>query len=180
VRELRRDGFAATMRSRRSLGEGVPTLLRHPPSLAPDLVCRPYIPLFVIAIAVGVVSACNRGASTPDVTDARIDALFGEWNTRDSPGCGVGVKRNGAMLFERGYGMANLERKIPISSSTIFDPASIAKPFTALSIMLLAEQGKLSLDDEMWKHVPEWVNRQDRITIRHLLAHTAVLRDAFS
>jgi CubicO group peptidase (beta-lactamase class C family) len=113
------------------------------------------------------------------VTDAKIDALFAEWNTRDSPGCGVGVQRNGAMLFERGYGMANLERKIPISPATIFDPASIAKPFTALSIMLLAEQGKLSLDDEVWKHVPEWVNRQDRVTIRHLLAHTAGLRDAF-
>ena len=83
------------------------------------------------------------------------------------------------MLFERGYGMANLERKVPISASTIFDPASIAKPFTALSIMLLAEQGKLSLDDEVWKHVPEWVNRQDRVTIRHLVAHTAGLRDAF-
>ena len=130
-------------------------------------------------IAIGVVSACNRGASIPHVTDAKIDALFAEWNTRDSPGCGVGVKRNSAMLFERGYGMANLERKIPISPSTIFDPASIAKPFAALSIMLLAEQGKLSLDDEVGKHVPEWVNQQDRITIRHLLAHTAGLRDVF-
>ena len=83
------------------------------------------------------------------------------------------------MVFERGYGMANLEQKVPITPATIFDPASIAKPFTALSIMLLAEQGKLSLDDEVWKHVPEWVDRQDRVTIRHLLAHTAGLRDAF-
>jgi CubicO group peptidase (beta-lactamase class C family) len=142
-------------------------------------VVRPYARLLVISIAVAVVSACNRGASTPNLTDAKIDALFAEWNTRDSPGCGVGVKRHGAMLFERGYGMANLERKIPISPATIFDPASIAKPFTALSTMLLAEQGKLSLDDEVWKHVPEWVNRQDRVTIRHLLGHTAGLRDAF-
>ena len=83
------------------------------------------------------------------------------------------------MLFERGYGMANLEQKIPIGPSTIFDPASIAKPFTALSIMLLVERGKLSLDDEVWKYVPEWVDRQDRVTIRNLLAHTAGLRDAF-
>jgi CubicO group peptidase (beta-lactamase class C family) len=142
-------------------------------------VLRPYARLLAISIAVGVVSACNRGASTASSAEAKIDALFAEWNTRESPGCGVGVKRNGAMLFERGYGMANLERHIPISPSTIFDPASIAKPFTALSIMLLAEQGKLSLDDEVWKHLPEWVNRQDRITIRDLLAHTAGLRDAF-
>lgn len=132
----------------------------------------------MISIAV-VVSACSRAASIPNSTDTKIDALFAEWNTRDSAGCGVGVMRNGAVLLERGYGMANLERKIPISSSTIFDPASVAKPFTALSIMLLADQGKLSLDDEVWKRVPEWANRQDRVTIRHLLAHTAGLRDVF-
>jgi CubicO group peptidase (beta-lactamase class C family) len=135
--------------------------------------------LLVILIAVGVVSGCNRGAESPRLADTTIDALFTEWNTRDSPGCGVGVARNGTIRFERGYGMANLERSVPISSSTIFDPASIAKPFTALSIMLLTEQGKLSLDDEVWKHVPEWANRRDRVTIRHLVAHTAGLRDAF-
>lgn len=140
---------------------------------------RPSARVLTITIALGVASACNRGASPPPATDAKIGALFAEWNTADSPGCGVGVTRHGAMLFERGYGMANLERKIPISPSTIFDPASIAKPFTALSIMLLAEHGKLSLDDEVWKHLPEWVNRQDRVTIRHLVAHTAGLRDAF-
>jgi CubicO group peptidase (beta-lactamase class C family) len=113
------------------------------------------------------------------VSDAEIDALFAEWNKPDSAGCGVGVNRSGKMVFERGYGMANLEQKVPIAPATLFDPASIAKPFTALSVMLLAEQGKLSLDDEVSKHVPEWANRQDRVTIRHLLAHTAGLRDAF-
>ena len=135
--------------------------------------------LLVILLVVGVGNACSGGASTERVADAGIDALFAEWNTPDSAGCGVGVKRSGTMVFERGYGMANLEQKVPITSATLFDPASIAKPFTALSVMLLAEQGKLSLDDEVWKHVPEWVNRQDRVTIRHLLAHTAGLRDAF-
>jgi CubicO group peptidase (beta-lactamase class C family) len=89
------------------------------------------------------------------------------------------VSRSGTTLFERGYGMANLEQNTPITSDTIFDPASIAKPFTALSVMLLAERGQLSLDDEVWKHVPEWSNRQDRVTIRHLVAHTGGLRDAF-
>ena len=135
--------------------------------------------LLVIVIVAGVGSACNGGASTQRGADAKIDALFAEWATPDSAGCGVGVNRNGTMVFERGYGMANLEQKGADPPATIFDPASIAKPFTALSVMLLAEQGKLSLDDEVWKHVPEWVNRQDRVTIRHLVAHTAGLRDAF-
>ena len=133
----------------------------------------------VLLLLVSAGNACKRGASTERVPDAAIDALFAEWSTPDSAGCGVGVTRNGTIVFERGYGMADLERKVPITTATIFDPASIAKPFTALSIMLLAEQGKLSLDDEVWKYLPEWVNRQDRVTIRHLLAHTAGLRDAF-
>jgi CubicO group peptidase (beta-lactamase class C family) len=143
------------------------------------LVFLPVRRLLVILLVVGVGNACNGGASTEHVADAEIDALFAEWNTPASAGCGVGVNRKGTMVFERGYGMANLERKVPITPATLFDPASIAKPFTALSVMLLADQGKLSLDDEVWKHVPEWVNRQDRVTIRHLLAHTAGLRDAF-
>jgi CubicO group peptidase (beta-lactamase class C family) len=143
------------------------------------LVPLPVYRLLVTLLVVALNSGCTRGASTERDADAKIDALFAEWNRPDSAGCGVGVNRNGTMVFERGYGMANLEQKVPITPATLFDPASIAKPFTALSVMLLAEQGKLSLDDEVWKHVPEWVNRQDRITIRHLLAHTAGLRDAF-
>jgi CubicO group peptidase (beta-lactamase class C family) len=139
----------------------------------------PFRRLLAILLAVSIGNACGRATSTERTADAQIDALFADWNTPDSAGCGVGVTRSGTMVFERGYGMANLERKVPITPATLFDPASIAKPFTALSVMLLAEQGKLSLDDEVWKHVPEWVNRQDRVTIRHLLAHTAGLRDAF-
>jgi CubicO group peptidase (beta-lactamase class C family) len=135
--------------------------------------------LLAILIVVVAGTGCGRGASTQRDAGAEIDALFAEWNRPDSAGCGVGVNRNGTTVFERGYGMANLEQQVPISAGTIFDPASIAKPFTALSIMLLADQGKLSLDDEVWKHLPEWANRRDRVTIRHLLAHTAGLRDAF-
>lgn len=143
------------------------------------LVLLPVRRLLFLLLVVGVGCACDGGATTQRVADAGIDTLFAEWNTPDSAGCGVGVNRKGAMVFERGYGMANLEQKIPITPATLFDPASIAKPFAALSVVLLADRGKLSLDDEVWKHVAEWVNREDRVTIRHLLAHTAGLRDAF-
>ena len=135
--------------------------------------------VLVILLGAAVSTACNRGAPTQRPADAQIDALFAEWNTPDSAGCGVGVDRKGTMVFERGYGMANLEQNVRITPDTIFDPASIAKPFTALSVMLLVEQGKLSLDDDVWEHVPGWADRQNRVTIRHLLAHTAGLRDAF-
>lgn len=134
----------------------------------------------LLALLTGVaLTAAGCGSSPDDLAPARIDALFAEWNRTDAPGCGVGVSRDGAIVFERGYGMANVERRIPITPATVFDVASIAKPFTAMSIMRLADQGRLRVDDEVWTHVPGWANRADRITIRHLLAHTAGLRDVF-
>ena len=134
----------------------------------------------LLAVLTGVaLTATGCGSSPDDLAPARIDALLAEWNRPDSPGCGVGVSRDGAIVFERGYGMANVGRRIPITPATVFDVASIAKPFTAMSIMLLADQGRLRLDDEIWTYIPEWVNRTDRITIRQLLAHTAGLRDVF-
>jgi len=139
---------------------------------------RPATRGLVVTMLVALIGAAC-GSRKDESAGARVDALFAEWNKRDSPGCGVGVSRSGAIVFERGYGMANVERAVPISPSTVFDVASIAKQFTAMSVMLLAERGRLSLDDEIWKHLPEWANRQDRITIRHLLAHTAGLRDVF-
>jgi CubicO group peptidase (beta-lactamase class C family) len=134
----------------------------------------------LLAVLTGVaLIAVGCGSSPDDLAPARVDALFAELNRPDSPGCGVGVSRDGAIVFERGYGMANVERRLPITPGTVFDVASISKPFTAMSIMLLAGQGRLRLDDEIWTHIPGWVNRTDRITIRHLLAHTAGLRDVF-
>ena len=94
-------------------------------------------------------------------------------------GLWVGVSRNGAVVFERGYGMASLERKVPITSSTVFPLASITKSFTSMSVLLAAERGLLSLDDEVPKYVPEWSDREHHVTIRHLLTHTSGLRDAY-
>ena len=110
---------------------------------------------------------------------AKVDPIFARWNRPDTPGCGVGVSRDGAVIYERGYGMASLERRVPITSSTVFHLASITKPFTAMSVLLAAERGLLSLDDDVSKYVPDWSNRQHSVTIRHLLTHTSGLRDAF-
>jgi CubicO group peptidase (beta-lactamase class C family) len=131
--------------------------------------------LMVIEVLLAVSCASSRTAST----DARVDPLFATWNRPDSPGCGVGVIRNGAVIYERGYGMASLERKVPITSSTVFHLASITKPFTAMSVLLAAERGLLSLDDDVSKYIADWSNREHRVTIRHLLTHTSGLRDAY-
>jgi CubicO group peptidase (beta-lactamase class C family) len=120
---------------------------------------------------------CQR--SRTESQTARVDKLFVPWSRNDSPGCAVGISRNGAVAYEQGYGMANLELGVPITRDTVFAIASITKAFTAMSVMLAVQQGKLSLDDEVQKFIPEWTDRDDHIAVRHLLTHTSGLRDAF-
>ena len=77
----------------------------------------------LIAVVLSIIGAAC-GSHRDESAGARVDAQFAEWNKRDSPGCGVGVSRSGAIVFERGYGTANVERAVPISPSTVFDVAS--------------------------------------------------------
>src|SRR6202050_1161531 len=86
-------------------------------------------------------------AQPPDKR-ADVDRLFSSFNTH-TPGCAVGVAQNGSVILEAGYGMAGLEANVPISSDTIFESGSVAKQFTAAAVMLLAQQGKISLDDPL-------------------------------
>ena len=117
-------------------------------------------------------------ASQKSLTD-KVDQLFAQWDKADSPGCALGVIRNGEFVYKRGYGMANLEYNIPISPTSIFQIASTSKQFTAMSILLLARQGKLSLDDDIRKYLPEMPRYQTPVTIRHLIHHTSGIRDYF-
>ena len=123
-----------------------------------------------------------KGASEPsaDSLTAQVDKLFSEWDKTNSPGCGIAISRNGTLLYARGYGMANLELGVPITPASVFPAASISKQFTAMSILLLVERGQLSLDDPVWKFIPEWADREHIITIRHLLTHSSGLREAFT
>lgn len=108
-----------------------------------------------------------------------VDKLFADWNRRDSPGCAVGVGRNGSAVLTRAYGMSSIELGVPIAVDSVFPAASISKQFTAMSILLLAKQGKLSLDDPVQKYVPGMPEYEAPITLRHLLNHTSGLRDGF-
>jgi CubicO group peptidase (beta-lactamase class C family) len=112
-----------------------------------------------------------------DSTRAQVDRVFAQWNRTDSPGCAVGVGRGGKVVYEKGYGMSNLEDDVAIKASSIFHVASVSKQFTAMSIMLLARDAKLSLDDDIRKYLPEIRDYGHVITIRHLLTHTSGLRD---
>src|SRR6476660_1039826 len=115
--------------------------------------------------------------SLPDSVINKIDSLFSKWNNSNSPGCTVGIVRNDSLIFSKGYGMANLEYEIPNSPATIFHMASVSKQFTAYSIVLLARQGKLQLDDNIHKYLPWFPDLKEKITIRNLLNHTSGIRD---
>jgi CubicO group peptidase (beta-lactamase class C family) len=119
----------------------------------------------------------GRTAVEPADAAARADALFAAYARPGSPGCAAGVMREGALVFAKGYGSANLDYDIPITPRTVFDIGSVSKQFTAAGIFLLARDGRLSLDDNVRKWVPELPDYGTPITIRHLLHHTSGLRD---
>jgi CubicO group peptidase (beta-lactamase class C family) len=121
-----------------------------------------------------------QASSLPDSTARAIDRVFNAWSNNDGPGCAVGVSRDGSPIVERGYGMANLETNTPITPASIFHVASVSKQFTAMAIMLLVHDGKLSVDDNIRKYIPEIPDYGTPITIRHLLTHTSGLRDQWS
>ena len=108
---------------------------------------------------------------------ARVDSIFARWNTRETPGCAVGVAQKGTPVLTRAYGMADLERDVTATPATIYEAGSVSKQFTATAIILLAQQGKLSLDDDVRKYVPEIPDYGQTIRLRHLLTHTSGLRD---
>ena len=116
-------------------------------------------------------------AETPE---ARINQLFIPWNQKNSPGASVAVMKNGEVLFSQGYGEAQLEYGIPIEPKTIFHIASVSKQFTAFSMAKLADEGLLSLDDPVQKHLPELYDFGKSITIKHLVHHTSGLRDQWN
>ena len=118
--------------------------------------------------------------TTEDPLTKKVDQLFATWDKPESPGAAVAVIKDGAVVYKRGYGSANLEYNVPITPQTVFHVASVSKQFTAFAITLLASQGKLSLDDDIRKHLPEVPDFGKKITIRHLIHHTSGLRDQWT
>lgn len=106
-----------------------------------------------------------------------INSIFAPWSTLATPGCAVGVEENGDLRFARAYGAADLEHDITNDVSTIFEIGSVSKQFAAVAVLLLARDGKLSLTDDVRKHIPELPEYGEPITIDHLLTHTSGLRD---
>jgi CubicO group peptidase (beta-lactamase class C family) len=124
----------------------------------------------------GTAVAAQLQPDRADIPEA-IDKIFERWDRSNSAGCAVGVSHRGAVVYTKGYGMADLEHRVGIRPDTIFESGSVAKQFTAAAIILLALDGRLSLDDPVRKYVPELPNFGTPILIRHFLTHTSGLRD---
>ncbi len=109
-----------------------------------------------------------------------VDSVFLQLDRTDAPGCAVGISEQGRLVYTRGYGMADLQHRVAIGPQSIFHVASISKQFTAIAVALLAEEGRLSLDDDVRKYIPELPAYEAPITVRQLMHHTSGLRDQWS
>jgi CubicO group peptidase (beta-lactamase class C family) len=133
-----------------------------------------------LVLTLAFVAAAGPASAQGGGSPARwIDSVFADYDER-SPGCAVGVVRDGGLAFARGYGMASLDAARPITPTTPFYIASLSKQFTAMAILLLERDGRLSLDDPVRRWVPELPLFGARVTLRHLLHHTSGIRDYFT
>lgn len=128
------------------------------------------------ALCIVLAGAAAAVAAQPADRQAAVDKVFAAWNTA-TPGCAVGVAENGVPVLQRAYGMADLEHEAPNRPDTIFEAGSVSKQFTAAAMILLARDGKVSLDDDVRKYVPELPVYDAPVTIRQMLSHTSGLRD---
>jgi CubicO group peptidase (beta-lactamase class C family) len=123
----------------------------------------------------GAVQAA--GQATAPVSDKdlalQIDKLLSSVYKPDGPGASILVKKQGKVVLRKGYGLANLELNVPVEPDMIFRLGSVTKQFTAVAILMLAEEGKLSLQDEITKLLPDYPTQGKKITVENLLTHTS-------
>src|SRR5207245_6678540 len=128
-----------------------------------------------------IAASGPAGSAAEDKKGAAGGEVFADLQKPGSPGCALGVYRDGKIIYSKGYSLASVELDAPITPETVFDIGSTSKQFTAASILLLEQQGKLSLNDEVRKYIPELPdyakNGGHKITILNLLNHTSGLRD---
>ena len=130
--------------------------------------------IFIVLIIIFMVP--DTAAQGNDLSD-QTDHLFQKWDREDSPGCALAVIRDGAIIYQKGYGMADLEHDVPIAPETVFYIGSNSKQFVSFCILLLQEQGKLDLNDDIHEYIPDFPDYEVPITIRHLIHHTSGIRD---
>jgi CubicO group peptidase (beta-lactamase class C family) len=139
--------------------------------------------VLVTVAATFLIVGPARGQSRTDdgaAIASKVDAIFKAFDTSSSPGCAVAAYQDDRIAYTRAFGMANLDHDVRLTPASIFHVASVSKQFTAAAILLLAQDGKLSLDDEVRTYVPELPDFGQKITIRQLAHHTSGIRDQWA
>ncbi|MCC6317204.1 MAG: serine hydrolase [Gemmatimonadaceae bacterium] len=135
--------------------------------------------VLVSALATPNVIRAQHIIGPVDARARSVDSVFAAFDRTNSPGCALGVYQDGKLVYGRGYGMASLEHGVALSPRSVLDVGSISKQFTAMAILLLQKDGKLSIDDPIRKYIPEMPAYADRVTIRRALSQTSGLRDLY-
>ena len=143
-------------------------------------VLRPVAILSLSVVVLAAAIAVERKEREGEGLERSVDQIFAAYDTPDSPGCALGVIRDGNFVYKKGYGAASLELGVPLTPESVFYMGSVSKQFTAASVVLAAEQGFLSLDDDIRKYVPEIPSYGKPITLRQMLHHTSGFRDILS
>jgi CubicO group peptidase (beta-lactamase class C family) len=134
--------------------------------------------LFVLCTTLGVAQNNKEEINIHHIA-TKIDSLLSHYNENE-PGVAIGLVKNNQLIYEKYFGMANLDYEIPIRKETTFHVASVSKQFTAFAILLLEDEGKLSLEDDIRIYLPEMHDFEPKITINHLLNHTSGLKDQYN
>ncbi|MCL4861940.1 MAG: beta-lactamase family protein [Caldilineaceae bacterium] len=138
------------------------------------------IVMLAVLVALVLLPAATMAQSAGQNDEALaglIDEMLAPMFTPDAPGAAVIVVRDGDIILRKGYGLANVELGVPVQPEMVFRLASVTKQFTALAILMLSEEGKLALSDDISKHLPDYPTHGQTITIEHLLTHTAGVKD---
>lgn len=139
------------------------------------------IKIYLICLLISLTNVITINAqvkTTPKSKTAdKVDKLLAKYDFKNGPGLSLAVIKDGAVVYKKGFGIANLEYGVPITTSTVFQVASVSKQFTVFSILLLEQEGKLSIDDDIRKYLPEMPDYGHKITLRNLANHTSGIRD---
>jgi CubicO group peptidase (beta-lactamase class C family) len=128
-------------------------------------------------LVISVAPGGYAGGISDEKSAAAVDEVFSDFTKPGSPGCALAVYRDGKIIYAKGYGLADIEENVAITPQTVFDIGSTSKQFTAASIVLLEKKGKLSVNDDVRKYIPELPSYEQKITLLQLLNHTSGLRD---
>ena len=134
-------------------------------------IIRTALAVFIVVFSMSMAYPLTEAQGS--ALSSQVDSLFAPWNKPDVPGAAVTITHKGKVVYEKCFGLANLEYQIPITNETVFNLASVSKQYTALAVLLLEQEGKLGLDDDIHDYFPELPDYGAKVTLRNLIHHTS-------